>query len=223
MEKNQKLQMSSQTSSYKTKMCINPQSCRFGKYCKFAHNEEEMNKNRSRTPSPKKIEDLKRTSPIPDNYKTSLCVNFEKGTCNYGKQCHFAHGKKELKKISSPLKNSLPLSPPKISSKISSEFVMDLDNFPNLPQSSKLIVPIKKILNIEEIPINAQESLKLREEELKKLEPEPNIEQEMNDNGIDIQYKNLYEDLKTKGRSIAYIKLAIQSEKFKGKNWYDDE
>jgi hypothetical protein len=30
-------------------------------------------------------------------YKTSLCYNFQKGTCTYGDGCRYAHGEHELR------------------------------------------------------------------------------------------------------------------------------
>mmetsp|Transcript_29936 Transcript_29936/g.65446 ORF Transcript_29936/g.65446 Transcript_29936/m.65446 type:complete len:317 (-) Transcript_29936:1246-2196(-) len=32
----------------------------------------------------------------PPNFKTKLCENFLKGSCNYGDRCHFAHGEQDL-------------------------------------------------------------------------------------------------------------------------------
>ncbi|CAN6246811.1 unnamed protein product, partial [Urochloa humidicola] len=32
------------------------------------------------------------------NFKTKMCENFPKGSCNFGEKCHFAHGENELRK-----------------------------------------------------------------------------------------------------------------------------
>jgi hypothetical protein len=68
---------------YKTKFCSFFQEgrCRRGKKCGFAHDREELGSQ-------------------PDLTKTSMCKEWLSGTCNFVK-CRFAHGKHELRRISS--------------------------------------------------------------------------------------------------------------------------
>jgi len=73
----------------KTKMCMFNEKgcCRYAQECPFAHSPEELEE-------------------MPDLKKTSICKNWQRGTCPLSpEECSYAHGKEELRK--SPL-SSLP-------------------------------------------------------------------------------------------------------------------
>ena len=85
-------------SKYKTNLCkhfLNPKGCSFGEKCQFAHGINEL---RSDIENPNLINNEKKKTPNPLNYKIVKCKYWEKdGTCRYGTLCTFAHGNSELR------------------------------------------------------------------------------------------------------------------------------
>ena len=64
----------------KTRMCNDPNNCKWGENCRYAHCEDEL-----RTLE-ENAEDIQWT-----NYRTKLCRHFLNGKCKFGSKCAFLH------------------------------------------------------------------------------------------------------------------------------------
>jgi len=88
--------------------------------------------------------------------KTVLCKNFEKGECQFGEKCHFAHGKDELRK---KMCNAFLKGQCKFGKKCKfyhdfkqkNNFTLNNEEFPVLSEDVPIVVEIKwgKKTNVE--------------------------------------------------------------------------
>eukprot|EP01080_Neovahlkampfia_damariscottae_P008770 gene8770-718_t len=86
IKKEHQIRESLKESLFKSQICrswMATKSCKYGKFCQFAHGQEEL-----------------RDKEIPENHRTILCREYESGIpCEYGSRCSFIHRNFELKLI----------------------------------------------------------------------------------------------------------------------------
>lgn len=61
-------------------MCNNPDTCKWGEDCRYAHSEDEL----------KTLKD--NADEVQwSNYRTRLCVYYTSGHCKFGQRCAYLH------------------------------------------------------------------------------------------------------------------------------------
>jgi len=89
----------------KTVLCKNWKEkgeCSYGDRCSFAHGEDQI-RGSGQPPPPGEVEPKEQMIQRNPLYKTTICKKFtEAEFCDMGEDCHFAHGKDELRTIQNP-------------------------------------------------------------------------------------------------------------------------
>ncbi|CAJ1372939.1 unnamed protein product [Effrenium voratum] len=100
--------------TYKTLLCEFHERgmCRRGSQCTFAHGRNELRTTSGQPQGASGVAVVHGSGSAsalrrePANYKTLLCEFYERGSCKYGSQCTFAHGRNELRATSGQTQGS---------------------------------------------------------------------------------------------------------------------